>query len=122
MAQILEEFGQQAAKADTRGFAIKCLNIRDPLLASNNLGRSVNKASYLRIRKAFRHGAKTLGKILLKVRRAVCWGAGAGAAAGAGAGAQGELVVRRAECMQAQPPGAWGLGASSQLKGSRCWC
>ncbi len=67
MRKVLDEYGQSSAKPDPRGFVIKSLNIRDPLLASNNLGRSVNKASFIRICKAFRHGAKTLTKILQKV-------------------------------------------------------
>jgi hypothetical protein len=72
MRQMLETFGQSSAKPDPRGFVIKALNIRDPLLANNNLGRSVNKASFIRIRKAFRHGAKTLSSILQKVCASRC--------------------------------------------------
>lgn len=52
-----------------RGFQLKHLNIMDPLLATNNLGRSVSKASFSRIRKALAHGARTLTTILHKVGR-----------------------------------------------------
>ncbi len=44
--------------------AKKHLNIMDPLLPSNNLGRSVSKTSYVRMKMAFSHGAKSLTYIL----------------------------------------------------------
>ena len=50
-----------------RSFPVKLLNIMDPLLPTNNLGRSVSKASFARIRKALAHGAKTLTDIMAKV-------------------------------------------------------
>ena len=50
-----------------RSFPPKHLNIMDPLLPTNNLGRSVNQASAKRIRLAFRNGASTLEGILAKV-------------------------------------------------------
>lgn len=50
-----------------RSFPPKHLNIMDPLLPTNNLGRSVNQASAKRIRLAFRYGASTLQGILAKV-------------------------------------------------------
>ncbi|CAA6656952.1 unnamed protein product [Spirodela intermedia] len=40
------------------------LNIIDPLKANNNLGRSVNKGNFYRIRSAFTFGARKLGRIL----------------------------------------------------------
>lgn len=43
----------RTAGDDARPFAIKSINILDPLNAKNNLGRSVGKANYLRVRKAF---------------------------------------------------------------------
>ncbi|KAK9841209.1 hypothetical protein WJX74_001905 [Apatococcus lobatus] len=49
-----------------RSFPPKHLNIMDPLLPTNNLGRSVNQASAKRIRLAFRNGASTLEGILAK--------------------------------------------------------
>ena len=50
-------------------FPLKHLNIVDPLLPSNNLGRSVSKASYARVRKALALGSRTLEEALLKVRQ-----------------------------------------------------
>ncbi|TVT99677.1 hypothetical protein EJB05_54938, partial [Eragrostis curvula] len=46
-------------------FRVKFINIIDPLKGSNNLGRSVNKASFYRIRSAFSFGAQKLGHILM---------------------------------------------------------
>ncbi len=46
----------------------KCLNIMDLLLPTNNLGKSVARASFLRIRRAFALGGKTLAGIMAKVR------------------------------------------------------
>ena len=51
----------------SKSFPVKLLNIMDPLLPTNNLGRSVSKASFARIRKALAHGAKTLTDIMAKV-------------------------------------------------------
>ncbi|KAL6902041.1 hypothetical protein ACP4OV_004917 [Aristida adscensionis] len=45
-------------------FRPKHLNIIDPLKEDNNLGRSVNKASFHRIRTALSYGARKLGHIL----------------------------------------------------------
>jgi len=42
----------------------KHLNIMDPLLPTNNLGRSVSKTSYFRIKKALAFGARQLDDIL----------------------------------------------------------
>lgn len=44
----------------------KCINIMDPLLHSNNLGRSVSKTSEIRIRNAFGHGARLLHQLFPK--------------------------------------------------------
>lgn len=52
-------------------FAVRALNIMDPLLPTNNLGRSVSRANFLRMRRAFAHGAKVLEAILSMVRRLV---------------------------------------------------
>ncbi|KAG5224438.1 Melibiase family protein [Salix suchowensis] len=45
-------------------FPIKHLNIVDPLKSSNNLGRSVNKGNFHRIRAALSYGAQRLGEVL----------------------------------------------------------
>ncbi|KAG8099096.1 hypothetical protein GUJ93_ZPchr0013g35023 [Zizania palustris] len=46
-------------------FRLKYLNIIDPLKRSNNLGISVSKGSFCRIRSAFSFGAQRLGRILM---------------------------------------------------------
>ncbi|XP_022997710.1 uncharacterized protein LOC111492589 [Cucurbita maxima] len=48
-----------------RGFTLKHLNIIDPLKENNNLGRSVSRGNFYRIRSAFKYGARKLGWILL---------------------------------------------------------
>eukprot|EP00887_Chlorella_sp_A99_P006096 scaffold22.g6096.t1 len=49
-----------AVVAVAPAFPLKHLNVVDPLLPSNNLGRSVSRASFARIRQAFMLGARTL--------------------------------------------------------------
>ncbi|XP_075513171.1 uncharacterized protein LOC142548625 isoform X2 [Primulina tabacum] len=51
---------------NSRGFQQKHLNIIDPLKETNNLGRSVNKANFYRIRSAFNYGTQRLDRILLQ--------------------------------------------------------
>lgn len=65
-----------SSKADTggRGFIVRCLNIMDPLLPTNNLGRSVVRSSLSRIRRALGHGATLVRGMALKVGG--CWGSG----------------------------------------------
>ncbi|WOK96711.1 hypothetical protein Cni_G05418 [Canna indica] len=46
-------------------FTQKHLNIVDPLKQNNNLGRSVSKGNFFRIRSAFTYGARKLARILL---------------------------------------------------------
>ncbi|KAL7081912.1 hypothetical protein ACP275_14G068300 [Erythranthe tilingii] len=50
--------------ANPKPFQSKHLNIIDPLKENNNLGRSVSRANYFRIRSAFKYGAHRLGEIL----------------------------------------------------------
>ncbi|KAJ9563391.1 hypothetical protein OSB04_008551 [Centaurea solstitialis] len=45
-------------------FASKHFNVIDPLRVSNNLGRSVSKGNFFRIRSAFAFGAKRLARLL----------------------------------------------------------
>ncbi|KAJ6806395.1 uncharacterized protein M6B38_174290 [Iris pallida] len=52
-------------ESNSRIFPQKHLNIIDPLKENNNLGRSVSRANFYRIRSAFTYGARKLGKILL---------------------------------------------------------
>ncbi|KAM1386839.1 hypothetical protein PS1_033256 [Malus domestica] len=47
-----------------RTFQPKHLNIVDPLKDNNNLGRSVSKGNFYRIRSAFTYGARKLGRFL----------------------------------------------------------
>ncbi|EFJ38851.1 hypothetical protein SELMODRAFT_70578, partial [Selaginella moellendorffii] len=48
----------------SRVFGSKYLNVVDPLKTTNNLGRSVNKGNFYRIRNAFGFGARKLARIL----------------------------------------------------------
>jgi hypothetical protein len=50
----------------TKAF-IRRFNIVDPLLPTNNLGKSINLASKLRIREALFRGSRTLASIFAKV-------------------------------------------------------
>ncbi|KAH0934976.1 hypothetical protein HID58_012093 [Brassica napus] len=53
-------------ETNPRAFPSKYLNIIDPLKENNNLGRSVNKANFNRIRTAFTFGARKLRQIILQ--------------------------------------------------------
>ncbi|KAL6982233.1 hypothetical protein U1Q18_050740, partial [Sarracenia purpurea var. burkii] len=52
--------------SNSRTFPQKHFNIVDPLKENNNLGRSVSKGNFFRIRSAFTYGAKKLGRILFQ--------------------------------------------------------
>lgn len=65
--KVSEADGKAAMPQSNRNFPVKFLNIVDPLLPTNNLGRSVSKASFARIRKALAHGAQSLSSIIAKV-------------------------------------------------------
>lgn len=54
-----------------RAFPLKHLNIIDPLRENNNLGRSVSRGNFYRIRSAFKLGARKLGWILLLPRERI---------------------------------------------------
>lgn len=60
-------FNTEAASTLPKAFQLKYLNIMDPLLPTNNLGRSVNKSSFARIRRALEYGANRLSRILKMV-------------------------------------------------------
>ncbi|PON37671.1 hypothetical protein PanWU01x14_318290 [Parasponia andersonii] len=51
-------------ETNLRVFPMKHLNIIDPLKENNNLGRSVNRGNFYRIRSAFKFGTRKLGWIL----------------------------------------------------------
>ncbi|CAH8388610.1 unnamed protein product [Eruca vesicaria subsp. sativa] len=53
-------------ETNQRVFTSKYLNVVDPLKENNNLGRSVNKANFYRVRTAFTYGARKLGQIILQ--------------------------------------------------------
>ncbi|VFQ69632.1 unnamed protein product [Cuscuta campestris] len=51
---------------NSQTFVLKHLNIVDPLKETNNLGRSVSKGNFYRIRSAFAYGFRKLGRILVQ--------------------------------------------------------
>ncbi|CAN0923832.1 hypothetical protein LINGRAHAP2_LOCUS33775 [Linum grandiflorum] len=53
-----------ALDRDMQEFGVKFINIVDPLKENNNLGRSVNKASFTRIKGALSFGARMLHRVL----------------------------------------------------------
>ncbi|KAL1565766.1 hypothetical protein AAHA92_01451 [Salvia divinorum] len=54
--------------ANPKAFQPKHLNIIDPLKENNNLGRSVHRGNFYRIRSAMKYGAHKLGQILARPR------------------------------------------------------
>ncbi|XP_066339064.1 uncharacterized protein [Miscanthus floridulus] len=66
LKECTESFSVLPRNSETnpRVFSRRFLNIVDPLKQSNNLGRSVSKGNFYRIRSAFDFGARKLGKIL----------------------------------------------------------
>lgn len=58
----------RGSETNQKAFQTKHLNIIDPLKENNNLGRSVHRGNFHRIRSAFRYGARKLGKALLQPR------------------------------------------------------
>ncbi|KAA8533983.1 hypothetical protein F0562_031500 [Nyssa sinensis] len=71
-----EVFSASTRALDTNGqaFSVKHLNIIDPLKENNNLGRSVSKGNFHRIRCAFSYGARKLGGILSLPRERIAEG------------------------------------------------
>ncbi|OAY46386.1 uncharacterized protein LOC110619339 isoform X3 [Manihot esculenta] len=55
----------KAVENGVHEFAVKHINILDPLKDSNNLGRSVSKGNFHRIKYALAYGAQRLGEILM---------------------------------------------------------
>ncbi|KAG9154980.1 hypothetical protein Leryth_012163 [Lithospermum erythrorhizon] len=68
---FMDMFSVPTSDQTTKAFPPKHLNIIDPLKECNNLGRSVHRGNYYRIRSAFRHGARKLGQILSSPRERV---------------------------------------------------
>lgn len=68
LESMLQMYHPAAAGSEPKkAFQVKNMNIVDPLLATNNLGRSVTRANKARIRKALAAGAAGLSAILAKV-------------------------------------------------------
>ncbi|KAK7282426.1 hypothetical protein RIF29_11178 [Crotalaria pallida] len=55
----------RASETKTNEFPTKFMNISDPLKSNNNLGRSVSKGSFQRIKMALSYGARKLKEILM---------------------------------------------------------
>jgi len=91
-AELRDAISQYSTKSDEAACAIECLshslscsreerpsfhmnrkhlNIMDPLMPTNNLGRSVSKTNSVRMRTAFGHGAKSLTHVFMYQEPAV---------------------------------------------------
>ncbi|KAL3649207.1 hypothetical protein CASFOL_005610 [Castilleja foliolosa] len=70
LENCLELFSVPSRGLDTnpRAFQPKHFNIIDPLRENNNLGRSVHRGNFYRIRSAFKFGSHKLGQILSRPR------------------------------------------------------
>ncbi|KAK3218942.1 hypothetical protein Dsin_012912 [Dipteronia sinensis] len=70
LQDCVDKFSVPSKRIETnsRAFLEKHLNIIDALKENNNLGRSVNRGNFYRIRSAFKYGACKLGQILLLPR------------------------------------------------------
>lgn len=73
MRECVKKFSVPSRGNETiyRTFMQKHLNIVDPLKENNNLGRSVSKGNFFRIRSAFSYGARKLGQILLQPQESI---------------------------------------------------
>ncbi|XP_021845279.1 uncharacterized protein [Spinacia oleracea] len=73
MRECVKKFSVPSRGNETnyRIFMQKHLNIVDPLKENNNLGRSVSKGNFFRIRSAFSYGARKLGQILLQPEESI---------------------------------------------------
>jgi len=67
LKNMLVMYSPRKQQGAGKAFAMKNMNIVDPLLPTNNLGRSVNRASKARIRNALAHGSRMLNSIFDKV-------------------------------------------------------
>ncbi|XP_022761407.1 uncharacterized protein LOC111307625 isoform X2 [Durio zibethinus] len=73
LRECVEKFSVPSTGFETnsRTFPKKHLNIVDPLRENNNLGRSVSKGNFYRIRSAFTYGARKLGWILSQAEESI---------------------------------------------------
>lgn len=67
LSRMLEMYQPQAGSEPRRAFQVRNMNIVDPLMPTNNLGRSVTRANKARVRKALAAGAAVLSGIVDKV-------------------------------------------------------
>lgn len=72
-AQMVAMYSSAPTGAAARPFSRKHVNIMDPLASTNNLGRSVSRASYLRMRGALKRGAATLAAAAAEVCSRLDW-------------------------------------------------
>ncbi|XP_022733743.1 uncharacterized protein LOC111287433 [Durio zibethinus] len=73
LRECVEKFSvpSRGFETNSRTFPQKHLNIVDPLRENNNLGRSVSKGNFYRIRSAFNYGARKLGCILSQAEESI---------------------------------------------------
>ncbi|XWS13061.1 hypothetical protein CRYUN_Cryun36dG0005100 [Craigia yunnanensis] len=73
LRECVEKFSvpSRGFETNSRTFPQKHLNIVDPLRENNNLGRSVSKGNFYRIRSAFTYGARKLGRILSQAEESI---------------------------------------------------
>ncbi|XWS09496.1 hypothetical protein CRYUN_Cryun40dG0089500 [Craigia yunnanensis] len=73
LRECVEKFSipSRGFETNSRTFPPKHLNIVDPLRENNNLGRSVSKGNFYRIRSAFTYGARNLGQILSQAEESI---------------------------------------------------
>lgn len=66
MQSMLAQYGHShvSESSTSAPFVVKYMNIIDPLVPNNNLGRSVSCGNYRRVRAAFRLGAQRLDKLM----------------------------------------------------------
>ena len=66
MQSMLAQYGYShvSGSSTSAPFVVKYMNIIDPLVPNNNLGRSVSCGNYRRVRAAFRLGAQRLDKLM----------------------------------------------------------
>lgn len=64
LTEELQKCYKYEMECSKRGFQIRAVNILDPLISSNNIGRSISKSNAYRIRSAFCLGLERLDSIL----------------------------------------------------------
>ncbi|OUS45051.1 hypothetical protein BE221DRAFT_195624 [Ostreococcus tauri] len=72
MQSMLCQYGQ-IETSNSAPVVVKYMNIIDPLVPNNNLGRSVSCGNYRRVRAALRLGARHLDKLMERSERGMTW-------------------------------------------------